>query len=516
MNFTDFIQETDSEFLLEANPRKGVTDKALRVKLVPDNTDRELFMRFSASFPDEGRNQKARQQLESMGLKPSTQLAAKVVRARYAVAAAHGAGANPQLQKDASEHNVYFTQPSGETATLVVGSNEIPNINIGFESLKHKLENYPVSDTETGNVKKELPRFTHPTVQGKISPRDTEGNPTKGKQTNGINKATLGISGHPSEVGWSIAYHRTGVKANKMTPEEEKYAEKPSSVDTSQSPEMGDEEERTRVKKLTAAGNNYVDNVLFNPTEMPSEMNDSEGNELTNKQVLGMIKNAIRRQNLKNVDPQDVLSAFAMQVRNKYGEFENYENAEKMINSLIPIAIHDAREASGHGRKAGEDLTHGKKYQMKAGSIEGEEDQETGKFKGKMVSTDDLKKRLDLRTPEYQGEPVQGADKEAEVPYEPRPQNIRTYKASHRSPDQPDQIAADMAAEKENKRTKDLYGAAKPEMPKDDIERASPEEMAARRQEFLGKVRNLAASNQPAATQPSSVLQRLRQKFKVA
>lgn len=515
MNFKTFVEQSN-DFLIEmANPKKGLIEREIKVKFLPDQSDRDLFMTFSASFSDPARNAAAVQFLSRNGLTPSVPLAARVVRARIALAAATGAGSSEHLQQDAISHKTYFINPRGDNATLIVQGKEIP-LDIGFTALKHRLEHYPIGDGKTGNIKKDLPRFTHPSVQGKIAPRDESGKP-KG-QTNGINKATLGISGSPSEVGWSLAYHKTGVATKALTADEKEYSAKPSAVDSAK--EMPDDE-KTRIKTLTSSGNNFIDNVLFATKEMKTDLVDSAGDNMTNHEVLNLakkiIKSRIRGQG--NLDHDDILSAFAMLLRNKYGDVNKYESAEKLINSLVGNAIHDVKEDMGIGRKAGEDLAHGKKYGIKAGTIEAGEDS-AGITKASPHTDADIKRRTDMIQPEYKPKAGEEAPERENIPVAQN-YGVRTYKKDYKSPEK---AAAEKAEDDVDtlrtskelmqdpiqiKQKSNITRSAEPESAE-----ASSQDMEKRRQEFLQKVRGMSAG-QPA-NKPSGALDRLRQKFKLA
>jgi hypothetical protein len=472
---------------------------------MPDDMDRNLFLKYSG----EGAG---REFLVRNGIKPSAQLAAKIVRARYAVAAAHGIGASDKIQKQAESQGVYFKDPSGDNATLVVNGREMPSPeNIGFTALTHKLENFPI-DGEVANIKKDMPTFSHPVSHGKIAPRDAEGNPVAGKQTNGVNKATLGLSGHPKEVGWYVSYHRTGVKRNKLSAEDEKVAKGKSSIDNSK--EVSDEE-KPIFKRLTASGNRFVDEILFNPQEMPSGLKKANGDEMTNKQVLNMINKGIKgriamKGLLGKVDEGDALSRIIMGLRNKFGEFDKYENGAILIHRLVNDAVSEAATEAGLGRNK-EDVKHGAANRLgRAVGIEGDED-DPGVAKMKTPGEADLARRVSMREPEPE---VANSDTREPVEPESRPQNIRTYKTAEKTPTE---IGDDAARAREIERAKAKYNQPqKPVMDKDDLEKASASDLAARRQDFMSKIRGMAGANTPKTAAQSSALSKLRQKFKVA
>ena len=493
MRFKDFIM------LEMANPKKGLVDQVVKVKLTPDDNDRDLFMRFSATYPDEQKNILTKRWLDANGIKkPSRGLAAKVVRAKYAICAASGPGSSDHIQRDAESDKVYFVNPKENAATLKVGGNEIYVTNMGFSTLKHRLENYPLGNGETGNVKKDMPRFTHPTVLGKFAELDSEGKPIgKVQQTNGINEKTLGISGHKSQLGWSLAYHKTGVATKALTDEEKKDVNKKSSIDLSKSIP---DNEKLSLKKLTVAGNNFIDNVLFNPEEITTDLTDEDGNKLTNKEILQHAKKvadyAVRRD--KSLDSDDVIKAFAMLLRNKYGATDKYPDAYMMINDLVKNAIYDVKGDMGIGRKAG-DVAHGKQYGLKTSTLD-TDSEDPAMAKMRMPTKADLSRRLDLSKPEYKGPKPEAPEQAEDIP-EPEDHNVRTYRSGDsKTPE-----------EEDDDRIKAQYGKSKPVLDKG-VE-ASTEELERRRQEFLNKVRSMSKTPEP---KKSSALDRLRQKFKIA
>lgn len=345
--------ENELELIIEAKYGHKLIEKEHKIRLTADEIDRGLYEQYATQ---------------------NKMLAAKIVAARYGYL-------RSDLQDLAIKSGVYFKDVNenieSSPGILVIVKKGIPEehplVSTWIKKLRERLTKYQDDEGHTLNIIPYLHRFGG---TGKV----------------GLTGSS-GVTPERLQKGWIVGYHRKGVAVNKEDIPSDVSKQK-SAVDVSEKPA----EEKEMIKKLTYSGNKFVDDVLFAPKTVETGLKNIDDTPLTNKDILAMAEKQIYKDLRPNEDPEDMLAAFAMAVRDKYGELVKSEDVPHQIVKLVKIGMQDVRASMQASHGATEKGQAGRTKSVAATHIDtGEEGEEGSSEKVSRKFSDFAhSKRLDI------------------------------------------------------------------------------------------------------------------------